>query len=195
MTTKNPNPHAATPGLTVLNSLTDLVAERLASLADKVGESLAREAASEPDVKKSAEKRSAAHKAHDASARITEARLRQKRAAATRQRVAEERTAAGRPIIDPVDASAQLGTQRRRIKAHNALLDLARPGTDRFCGYEEESRTPLRGGRATAGPCVLKEGHHEPGYDTDFPRHMDAEQRDRAERYLTHSDPDPARRA
>lgn len=114
----------------------------------------------------------------------------------TRDRVAEQvgirRTAVGRPAVSPFDDKAPVGTVRRRIAAHNALLDVAQPGRDRICGIEEES---YGNAAVSGGPCVLKEGHHRPGYDDSFPRHMDAEQMHRAERYLIHSDPDPKTRA
>lgn len=98
--------------------------------------------------------------------------------------VAELRTRANRPIYDPFDANAPRGTVARRILAHNALIDVAVPGTDRICGID-----------VGPGPCVLREGHVFPRYDDDHPNHMDAEQRDRAERYLSHSDPNPDTRA
>lgn len=90
-----------------------------------------------------------------------------------------------RPAIDPIDSSAPLGTQHRRISAYNALFDLARPGRHKYCGYRAAS---------LKGPCVLKDGHADSKFD-DTTAHMDVEQRDRAVRYLVHSEPDPARRA
>jgi hypothetical protein len=161
----------------------------LSNLADKVGENLARDAVSELDPRKAAEKLTAARKVRDLSAALAKASAEQERKSATRRRVAEERTAAGRPVIDPLDASAPVGTHIRRIRAYNALMDLAVVGRDRICG-----KTPQHS-PGTAGPCVLREGHAAPEYDDHYPDHMDAEQRDRAERYLTHSDPDPDRRA
>lgn len=90
----------------------------------------------------------------------------------------------GRVMIDPIDANAPVGTQVRLIKAYNSLHDLAEPGTDRFCGLREGEQ----------GPCVLKENHPPSLYD-DGLRHMDATQRETALRYLTRSNPDPAKRA
>lgn len=111
--------------------------------------------------------------------------------------VADLRTIFGRPAIDPIDASAPAGTIERRIAAHNALIDLARPGQHRYCGLKSHTRK--------AGPCILVEGHSPAKFDVDRPRNaqnqatyftcMDVEQRDRAERYLVHSEPDPERRA
>jgi hypothetical protein len=95
-------------------------------------------------------------------------------------------TVLGRAAIDPIDANAPAGTQGRRIAAHNALLDLAKPGRDRFCGYTADS--------ALTGPCILVDGHRNATFD-DSTTHMDAKQRDRAIRYLVHSDPDPKQRA
>lgn len=110
----------------------------------------------------------------------------------TAAKVAANRAATGRPIVSPFDKDAPVGTTRRRIKAHNALLDVAVIGVDRICGIEEESQAD---GSTTSGPCVLREGHRSPWYDNQYPYHMDAEQRDRAERYLVHSEPDPDKRA
>lgn len=91
----------------------------------------------------------------------------------------------GRTAIDPIDASAPAGTQHKRIAAYNALHDLARPGHDRYCGYSSS---------ALIGPCVLREGHADSQYDRAV-SHMDVEARDRALRYLVHSDPNPEQRA
>lgn len=103
----------------------------------------------------------------------------------------------GRPVIDPIDKSAPRGTQIRRIAAHNALVDLAKPGEHRYCGQTGHTRA--------GGPCVLREGHSDADFDSEpapersmFGRTytcMDVEQRDRALRYLIHSDPDPSNRA
>jgi hypothetical protein len=92
------------------------------------------------------------------------------------------RTRAGMPKISPIDADAAPGTQRRRIAAHNALLDVATPFKDRICGQDTNGR-----------PCILKDGHKPSEYDTTS--HLNAEGRERAMRYLVHSEPDPAKRA
>jgi len=91
----------------------------------------------------------------------------------------------GDVAVDPLDKDAPLGTQHRRIAAYNALHDLAKPGRDRFCGTRTSAMT---------GPCVLRDDHKPSEFD-DVASHMDAEQRERALRYLVHSDPDPAKRA
>jgi hypothetical protein len=104
----------------------------------------------------------------------------------------------GRVAIDPIDKDAPFGTQIRRIAAYNALQDLAKPGADRFCG----STRHTRGGQ----PCVLRDGHlpsqfdatFHPGtstVDTNDYRCLSADGRERALRYLVHSDPDPDKRA
>lgn len=88
--------------------------------------------------------------------------------------------------VDPIDSAAPRGTQIRRIAAYNALFDLARPGEHRYCGMYY---SPV------SGPCVLRADHQKAGYDDASLGHMDAEQRDRAIRYLVHSEPDPDKRA
>jgi hypothetical protein len=90
----------------------------------------------------------------------------------------------GTVAIDPVDKDAPAGTQRRRVAAYNALQDLAKPGRDRYCGFAGSG----------GSPCVLRVNHHDSRFD-DTTVHMTAEQRERAFRYLTHSNPDPAQRA
>ena len=96
------------------------------------------------------------------------------------------RTAFGHPPIDPFDASAPRGTVERRIAAHNALMDVAKPGRDRICGASS--------GSVNDTPCVLRQDHAPALFDDRW-SHMGVEQRDRARRYLVHSEPDPARRA
>ncbi len=103
-----------------------------------------------------------------------------------RQLVAVLRTAfSGTIAVDPVDKDAPVGTQIRRIAAYNALHDLAKPGRDRYCGARMS---------AMAGPCILRDGHTDAAFDETC-AHMDASQRERALRYLVHSEPDPAKRA
>lgn len=80
----------------------------------------------------------------------------------------------GELSISPVDQYAPIGTQVRRIKAYNTLRLAAKAGTDMFCGH-----TSIDYPR----PCILKRGHEDATYE-DGNRHMDAEQRDRALRYL-----------
>jgi hypothetical protein len=87
--------------------------------------------------------------------------------------------------VDPISATAPKGTQVRRIAAYNALMDLAVPGRDKYCGTVG----------LMLGPCVLKQDHEAPMYDDGASLHMDVEQRDRALRYLVHSDPDATKRA
>lgn len=101
--------------------------------------------------------------------------------------ITELRRASNRPVIDPLDKSAPPGTIRRRIDAYNALRELAVAGRDRYCG------APLSG-FGMDQVCILKDGHRPSLYDPSTP-HMGVEMRDRAERYLVHSEPDPARRA
>jgi hypothetical protein len=108
------------------------------------------------------------------------------------RKVFENRVANGFDPITPFDQTAPIATQRRQIRAYNALMERAVPGRDRICGVEEESYNDAA---VSSGPCVLREGHHKPQYDDQFPRHMDASQAARAERYLVHSHPDTARRA
>ena len=93
--------------------------------------------------------------------------------------------------IDPFDAKVP-GTVRRRIKAHNALLDIARIGRDKICG--EQGTRVGNTDSYLHGPCILKAGHESSRFVDNWD-HMDAEIRDRAFRYLAHSDPDPATRA
>lgn len=113
------------------------------------------------------------------------------------EKVQQARTATGRPSISRIDPAAPVASQVRQIRAHNAILDVATVGTDRICGAQETSRNVPGGlrNRLVAGPCVLREGHAQPGYDDDYPHHMDAEQLARAERYLIHAHPDPDQRA
>jgi hypothetical protein len=111
-------------------------------------------------------------------------------------KVAENRVANGFDAVAPFDPAAPIATQRRQIKAYNALMGRAVPGRDRVCGVEEhvvEQGNPKR--TPPAGPCILKEGHSILNFDDTYRYHMDAEQAARAERYLVHSHPDTARRA
>lgn len=98
--------------------------------------------------------------------------------------VTESRARAGLPAVDPFDKNAPAGTVRRRIRAHNMLLEIAVPGQDRICGAD-----------AGNSNCVLVAGHNPPYYDDAETHHCDPEQRDRAIRFLIHSHPDPRQRA
>lgn len=80
----------------------------------------------------------------------------------------------GSIAVNPVDQHAPIGTQVRRIKAYNTLQMVAKPGRDTFCGFTSD---------AYPAPCILRRGHEDGTYQ-DGNRHMDAEQRDRAIRYL-----------
>lgn len=103
----------------------------------------------------------------------------------------------GNIAIDPIDTSAPSGTQVRRIAAYNALHDLAKAGRDRYCGRTDATKA--------GGPCILRDNHSPATFDVrrrgdqnNIESHytcMDPEQRDRALRYLVHSEPDPNRRA
>jgi hypothetical protein len=88
-------------------------------------------------------------------------------------------------MIDPISGTAPVGTQVRRVAAYNTLMDLAVIGRHRFCAKVAEPGM---------GPCVLRADHDHATYQPGV-THMDAEQRDRAIRYLVHSEPDPERRA
>lgn len=92
----------------------------------------------------------------------------------------------GQPVIDPLDKSAPPGTLGRRVHAYNALRTLAKPGRDRYCASEDTDDGTL---------CVLTELHPDNRFNTSGNPHMTVADRDRARRYLVHSEPDPERRA
>lgn len=92
----------------------------------------------------------------------------------------------GQPVIDPLDKSAPPGTLARRIHAYNALRDLAKPGRDWYCADERTD---------DGTPCILRHDHRNARFNVSGNQHMTVADRDRARRYLVHSEPDPEHRA
>lgn len=85
----------------------------------------------------------------------------------------------GQPTTDPIVSSDPSATTAERIAAHNALLDLANPGRDYYCG--KRSRDSLH------GPCILKDGHRPVIFDPHRTWScMDATGREQAQRFLIH---------